>query len=336
MASSIESIVHARAGMRQRLLHRDARRVLIARLDGSLEAVDSYTRVNCAGYGRIRRFNSFGIHLRSTPDAPRPKPLYRGLPPVLPYTTQVFQLGGCNWACWYCFVDDALLSGDQSLGRFMTAAELVDLYLAEADPPPVLDLSGGQPDLVPEWCLWMMRELDERGLRGHVHIWIDDNLSGHWMRQVLTAEDIAYMAAFPQHSRVGCFKGFDEASFVDNTGAPASSFHRQFSILAELLTAGFDVYAYATFTARPMPDRHIPSAMKAFVDRLQAIHTNLPLRTIPLEIRPYTAISSRVAPTDAQPFYRLQYQAAAAWEHELQTRFTEDQRQTPYEDIPLR
>lgn len=30
--------------------------------------------------------------------------------------------------------------------------------------PPIIDLTGGQPDLVPEWALWMMREMIVRRL----------------------------------------------------------------------------------------------------------------------------------------------------------------------------
>lgn len=332
---SMQALARSRAGMRQRLIRPDTRQVLIGRLDGTAEACDKYTRVNCNGFGRIRRFNSFGIHLRSPGNTSTPKPHFRGLPPQLPYTTQVFQLGGCNWACWYCFVDDALLAGDPSRGQFMTARELVDLYLADADPTAVLDLSGGQPDLVPEWCLWMMRELDERGLRGHTQVWIDDNLSGRWLRKLLSQHDIAYMAAFSNHSRVGCFKGFDTASFRDNTGAPAHAFAGQFKAIADLIAMGFDTYAYATFTGRAVPGRDIGAAVRTFVDRLQQVHPLLPLRTIPLEVRPYSAIVPRLPAAVAEARYPLQYLAAQVWEDELAARFSSDQRQIPYEDIAL-
>lgn len=321
-----------RGGMRQRLIRPDSQEILVARLDDSLESKDSYTRVNCGGYGRIRQFNKFSIHLRHPASTLPVRPHFRGLPRVLPYRTQVFQVGACNWNCWYCFVDDGLLVGDSAKGSFLTAKQLIDLYLSEPDPAPVLDLSGGQPDLVPEWCLWVMRELENRGLRGSVFVWIDDNLSGRFMRQFLSKSDIAYMANFPNHSRVGCFKGFDEQSFAFNTKSAPSGFHRQFTVMEGLIADGFDMYAYATFTS---PDSSgVDSAVSAFVDRLQKIHRNMPLRTIPLEIRPYSAARSRDT-GDMNHVLEQQYLAAVAWERELTARFTTAELAIPYEDITI-
>lgn len=317
--------------MRGRLIRPDERRVLIARLGDTRESEDDCTRVNCQGFGRVRRFDQFSMHLRSDPSVPA-KPHYRGLPPVAPFETQVFQIGGCNWACWYCFVDDELLEGDAGRGRFMTAEEMVDLYLAEPDRPAVLDLSGGQPDLVPEWCLWTMRALEDRGLRGRVHVWIDDNLSGSFMRRYLTADEIAYMAGFPLHSRVGCFKGFSPASFALNTKANPRVFYRQFDVMGDLIRDGFDMYAYATFTAEPTP--RLAQEMSDFVDRLQAVHENLPLRTIPLEITPFTAVHDRSAGAGT-PWIDYQHHAVLAWEEELARRFDPDSLTAPYEETML-
>ena len=321
-----------RAGMRQRLIRTPEQQVLIARLDNSVENADDYTDVNCDGFGRIRRFHKFSVHLRARDSVLPVKPHYRGLAPVLPYRTQVFQVGGCNWNCWYCFVDDELLAGDSSRGAFFSAERLVDLYLAQSDPPAVLDLSGGQPDLVPEWCLWVMRELDVRGLRGKAHVWIDDNLSGGFVRQFLIPDDIAYMASFPNHSRVGCFKGFDENSFVFNTKAPKSGFDRQFAVMRDLLADGFDMYAYATFTS--LDDSRVASAMGDFVDRLQAVHPLLPLRTIPLEVKPYSVTRSRGV-ADLRRVLDRQDAAAQAWESQLLRRFTSEQLARPYEQVRL-
>lgn len=321
-----------RGGMRQRLIRPEAQQILIARLDDSVESDDDYTDVNCRGFGRIRKFHKFSVHLRAKNSTLPVKPHYRGLPPVLPYRTQVFQVNGCNWNCWYCFVDDELLVGDSTRGEFLTVAEMIELYLAEKDPPAVLDLSGGQPDLVPEWCLWVMQELESRGLRGKVHVWIDDNLSGRFVRQFLSRDDIAYMASFPNHSRVGCFKGYDEDSFVFNTKAPKSGFRRQFEVLRDLIDDGFDMYAYATFTSQHV--ENLDSAMEDFVDRLQAIHPLLPLRTIPLEIKPYSVTVTREV-SGLDGLLDRQEHAATAWEGQLRSRYTEEQLALPYEGITL-
>ena len=47
----------------------------------------------------------------------------------------------------------------------MTPGELVELYLDEPEPPPMIDLTGGQPDLTPEWVPWTMEELAGRTCR---------------------------------------------------------------------------------------------------------------------------------------------------------------------------
>jgi len=59
----------------------------------------------------------------------------------------------------------------------MSVGELIDLWSAEGDRANLLDLSGGQPEIVPEWILWTMRELLARNLDKGVYLWSDDNLS---------------------------------------------------------------------------------------------------------------------------------------------------------------
>ena len=65
------------------------------------------------------------------------------------------------------------LSRNRTYADFLSAATLIDLYLNQPEPPVVLDLTGGQPDLVPEWILWMMCELRARGLERKVYVWSD-------------------------------------------------------------------------------------------------------------------------------------------------------------------
>ena len=79
-------------------------------------------------------------------------------------TAQVFQNAACAWRCWYCFVPYNLLSADPDRGEWLTADDLVQLYRNDAERPLVIDLTGGSPDLVPEWIPWMMRALADAGL----------------------------------------------------------------------------------------------------------------------------------------------------------------------------
>jgi uncharacterized Fe-S cluster-containing radical SAM superfamily protein len=247
--------------------------------------------------------------------------------------SQAFQLAGCNWRCWYCYVDDALLNGLVARGEYVTASALLDLYLEVPNHPAVIDLTGGQPDLVPEWALWVLQEIDRRGLRGRVLVWQDDNLSSELMWTLLSAEQISFMSAFEGHSRVGCFKGFDPQSFSYNTSAPAELFDRQFAVFRRLLKNGFDVYAYATFTC---PSGHCTKdRIHEFVDRLQDIHPLLPLRTIPLKIRPFSATQARMRPGQETTFDEQQ-RAGEFWDEELRNRFSSQQLLLPYEAVELR
>jgi uncharacterized Fe-S cluster-containing radical SAM superfamily protein len=319
--------------LRAVLLQSYMRTVLVAKLDNSLESHDNYTLTNCKGLGRIRVFTKYLMHLRTNTKAFPPKPLLRGHPPTRELRTQVFQLAGCNWRCWYCYVDDDLLSALPATGQYISAEQLVDLYLSTPDRPSVLDLSGGQPDLVPEWALWVMQSLEKRGMAGKVFIWQDDNLSTDMMWRVLTDKEIRYMASFPLHSRVGCFKGFDSVSFAFNTLAPARQFDRQFEIFKKLLTYGFDMYAYVTLTAPP--GHASPVLISKFIDDLQRVHPLLPLRTIPLKIRPFSVTETRLN-LMREGALAEQERAIEFWEDELRNRFDSDTISLPYESIPLK
>jgi len=54
----------------------------------------------------------------------------------------------------------------------------------------MIDLSGGQPDLTPEWIPWMMEELNNRGLTDKVYLWSDDNLSNDYFWKYLSDAEI--------------------------------------------------------------------------------------------------------------------------------------------------
>lgn len=318
--------------LRARLFRSDGA-VLIARLQDSSESADDYTDVNADGYGRVRVFRKYLMHLAPREASTGPLPLLRGHPYEPVVRTQVFQIAGCNWRCWYCFVDDDRLGASLRTASYFFPDELVAMYRAELDPPRVLDLSGGQPDLVPEWALETARSLRRRGLAREVLLWCDDNLSSFDIFNRLSQDELQELAAYPGHSRVGCFKGFDEQSFVFNTRAPSTYFSRQFDVMRKFIEAGFDMYAYATFTA---PSGHCSrDLMSRFVDRLCAIHPKLPLRTVPLRIKPFTVTRSRMGTSEADSMDEQEV-AGTLWTEELERRFARDELQAPYECIELR
>jgi len=130
----------------------------------------------------------------------------------------------------------------------------------------------------------------------------------------------------PSYARVACFKGYDETSFSFNAGVSPTLFEQQFQIYEDLLREGFDMYAYVTLTSPPHKD--LGNYMRKFIDRLQYIHPNLPLRTVPLKIESYAPTRSR-ARKDHEIALKFQYDVHTAWLEELDKRFSGSQLDLP-------
>src|SRR5438874_8290079 len=155
--------------LRKKGIDLENKRVLITNYGQSDQSKDLTVPANCEGFGRIHHFR--GSQPLPWPDNPLPiEPAAKCL--KLPETelvrAQVFQNAICSWRCWYCFVDFDLLSGNRKFSEYKSVDELIDLYLKETDRPRIIDLSGGQPDLVPEWSLWFVQALKRRNLQKSV------------------------------------------------------------------------------------------------------------------------------------------------------------------------
>ena len=159
--------------LRERSIDLDQHRLLVTNLGGSDQEKDLTLPANCDGYGRIRHFHrktSDGWPSNPLPIDPASKALGIAASEVL--RAQVFQNASCNWRCWYCYVPFPLLAANEKYAGWLCPTELVDLYLTEPSRPKVIDLSGGQPDLVPEWIPWMMSELRSRQLENETYLWV--------------------------------------------------------------------------------------------------------------------------------------------------------------------
>jgi uncharacterized Fe-S cluster-containing radical SAM superfamily protein len=311
----------------------ESRELLITNFRNSEQERDLTEPANCGGFGRIRHFcraTSKGWPLNPLPIDPACSALSMGTQDEI--RAQVFQNAACNWRCWYCFVPFNLLSADESRSAWLTPQKLVESYQKEANRARMLDLSGGQPELVPEWVLWTMEELVRSELQEEVYLWSDDNLSCDHFWRFLTAEQQEFVASYRNYGRVACFKGFDEQSFAFNTRAETEWFDHQFELMRRLVGSGMDVYAYVTLTS-PKAD-NIAEAMPRFVDRLQEIHENLPLRTVPLEIQGFSPMLKRVDDSRSAAM-RNQWRAIEAWEREVEKRFPASQRELPITEIAM-
>lgn len=334
---AIDTAVFA-AKMRNRIIDPAGRSIMLSRIAGSEQADDLQVPPNCGGFGRIRHFKedtSFGWPRNPLPILPACKAL--GLPPTDRIEAQVFQNNACAWRCWYCFVPYKLLGGDETVGQFITPEQLVELYISEPEGRPrVIDLSGGSPDLTPEWVVWMMEALESAGLSDKVYLWSDDNLSTDYVFTKLNTDQLSTLRNYRNYGRVCCFKGFDETSFRFNTKA-ANGFADQFDIFRRLLDLGLDLYAYATFTGPTAgaADIGIPN----FVDRLQDIHPNLPLRTIPLEIQAFGPTKARLQGArniPAELALKVQEDAIACWNSELTSRFSAEELRRAITEVAIK
>jgi uncharacterized radical SAM superfamily Fe-S cluster-containing enzyme len=133
------------------------KKVLISKISGSLQENDLSEPPNCSGFGRIRHFkrNIECWNNDPLPIDPALKALGKDESDVI--LAQVFQVGYCNMNCWYCFVPDDLKSGKNC--EWFSANELLDMFLEEKNECFVIDISGGNPELVPEFILWFMKAL---------------------------------------------------------------------------------------------------------------------------------------------------------------------------------
>lgn len=304
-------------------IDQEERRIRIACFTNSKQATDFTLPSNCRGFGRIhhfRRFQGEGWPMDPLPIDPARHAL--GLPDADEISAQVFQNAICNLRCWYCYVDRRLIAGNPEHSGMLSAQEMLDYFLSEKNRPPMIDLSGGQPDLVPEWVLWFADIIQDRKLDTEIYLWSDDNLTTDFLWRFLSEREVNRLSSYKNYGRVGCFKGFDSNSFSFNTGASPELFEAQFSLMRKLIESGFDVYGYVTLTSDT--NKNINSQIARFVDRLQSdVHQIFPLRTVPQRILEFTPTKGRISTTQ-QKALEIQNEAVYFWQQELHKRFPKE------------
>lgn len=319
--------------LRPRIIKVAERQLLLARFYGTDQSHDVTSGINCDGFGRLHYYSRPSPRWSPVPIPELPAAWHLGLEPDQTRIAQLFQNAACDFRCWYCFVDRDSLAGKETVGEFMSAERIVDLYVREGIPTPVLALTGGQPDIVPEWTVWMMKALEKANLSETVYLWQDDNLSCGYTWTYLSDEDRDYIRAYRNYGRCCCLKSFTAEGFAETTGAKTIFFERQIELLRRLVMWGVDVYVYLTLTCVRLDD--LRQKMSAFIDRLQnEVHHNLPLRVVPLEIKVFTPTMSRLT-MPRRDALAHQYAALEAWQEELDRRFSSQERALPIYLVPL-
>jgi organic radical activating enzyme len=312
----------ASLSLREKAINVAEKTILITNFENSEQEKDLTEPPNCGGYGRVRHFR-----LGGGKDWPiNPLPIYPALRALnLPerdiIRAQVFQNAVCNWRCWYCFVDFKLLSGNKKYSTHLNCETLLNYYQDQDNPPLVIDLTGGQPDLTPEWIPWMMEALTNRGLSEKVFLWSDDNLSNDYFWRYLSKDQIEQIKAYKLYGRVCCFKGIDELSFSYNTGASPDLYNQQFELWERLLKTGIDLYSYITLPAPSTTD--FAAAIVKFMDQIQSIDETYLLRIVPLKIQEFTPVVSRMHDLETDLLVG-QSKAIQVWQEQLSKRFSKD------------
>jgi len=308
------------------------RSVLMTRYKGSEQEKDLTIPPNAEGFGRIhhfRRHSESGWIPNPLPIGPASKALGQDLGTEC--TAEVYQNAICNWRCWYCYVPFKLLSGLPEHSEWIKAERLVELFLEIPDRPKIMDLSGGQPDLVPEWVSWTLSALQERNAND-VYVWSDDNLSSELFWNVLSEAQIGAIREFRNYGKVCCLKGFDQSSFQFNTNAHPSLFNFQLSLLRRTLQIGLDTYVYITLTCPNSVD--IGKKITQLGDDLQKIDDQLPLRVVPLEVKKYSPVLERITKVGHNALDH-QWDVLSEWQEMLEKRYSAKERAVPIEEVKL-
>jgi len=298
---------------------------LITNFRGSLQEKDFTKKPNCSNFGRIHHFKyDCGKDWVNNPLPEEVAAWKLGLPIEGLEKVQIFQNAACNWRCWYCYVDYDCLLASNDRAEFKTADDLIDLFLKEKDRPLTIDMSGGQPDIIPEWPIRMMEALIKRNLEKEYFLWLDDNLSLDFAWKYLTKSDFLLMKTYRNFGRIGCFKGFSPASFHENTNAPSELFKQQINIMSKWVKLGLDMYGYITLTSSKIEG--VKTEIRSFMDAVQKeIHPNFLLRIVPLKIGiDFSPTKTRMTASHKKA-YENQFEVLSIWKDELQTRYSKNE-----------
>jgi len=280
---------------RDNIFDKTSNRFLISRIASSEQEPDLSKPPNCDGYGRIRHFRRF-IADDWCPDPLPLDPCTKALKldNLNMLEAQVFQIASCNLNCWYCFVPDTLKIAKPDQSKWFSCDEMIRLFNAEKSNIRIIDLSGGNPELVPEWVLYTMKALEKMNLNNSIYLWSDDTLTTDFTFKYLKSSDLLYMKRYLNYGKVCCFKGYDQNSFSFNTLLPSSSFDNQFDLFARYMELRLDLFGYVTFTTNNIVN--CEEKIDQFITRLIQIHPLLPLRIIPLKIVKFSSMQKRMKP----------------------------------------
>ena len=189
----------------------------------------------------------------------------------------IYQIKGCNLNCPWCYVDDISKNGKPGQGsRFFNIPEIVDIFEEERKkakntnrPLNRIRPSGGEPTIAVEQWLYVLQELEKRGLDKEVYVQGDTNITtGHFIELLEENGEIKRgllkeVGKYKNFGLLCSFKGTDENNYHESTDIPLKEcdgfLEENIYTFKKLVKAGIDSYP---FFYNPNPD-----TLESFLDR---------------------------------------------------------------------
>ncbi len=199
----------------------------------------------------------------------------------------VIQVAGCVYSCVFCYVPPEITASDLNFGKYFSVKEIIDYFLRTRkefeEPINVIRISGGEATtIIPEIILDVYSEIEK--IEG-TYLWIDTNLSTTKYIEKLES-DLRNIVQKRNVGVVGCFKGVCKKDFSILTGAKPRFYEKQFETAKLFLDWKSDFYVYLPAL---IYENNIEQKTREFIERLQRLNKNLPLRVEMLIIKKYPA-----------------------------------------------
>lgn len=205
------------------------------------------------------------------------------------------QLSGCTYNCNYCYVPAKINLANKDFGKYFSPEEIVNdfNFIRNEEKINVLRITGGEATtIVPEVILDVYHEIEKND--NQIYLWIDTNLSTTKylerfegdLRSILRKRNVGV---------VGCFKGICKEDFSIITGADPRFYSNQSETAKMLIELGADFYLYLPAL---IYENQIEQRIRNFMEGLQQLNKNLPLRTEVLVIKDYPGAKKNMEEKD--------------------------------------
>ena len=192
----------------------------------------------------------------------------------------------CNLGCWYCYVDECLktachnclfknseecngISKANKLKSYFSADDIVDLFIKQLERDKeitfnknnrtILRITGGEPFLVPDFILDVLKEIKRRKMDNEIYVWTETNITpflitdkegnrfvNNWQNEDIETNSkwsLNELSAFKNNFCIHpCFHGLSKASFSRQTGVELYNFENLIEAFNYIMDLEIDLY----------------------------------------------------------------------------------------------